>query len=384
MFHSFKRLYAVFSADGGHLWRVFCLRFSKEIPFRCGADDAQPENLSTNGEETMTYMAIPTMAQAMANKVGTTAHPRQPGRSEAAESLFETLLAAAASRPSAAAPRDISGIWGTLMSKYLETGLTREERERAAGAGVILPPMRPAGGLAPAALGALPEAGLGDGSAGPDAGPAAGSPESRAPEAPAGLGVVSATFESGASGVDAIGYDRGGGTSYGVYQIASRTGTMDRFIDFLDGAAPLWAERLRAAGAADTGSTDGGMPRVWRAIAAEDPDRFTGLQHAFIEATHYRPAERRIEESGLRVAERSEALREALWSTAVQHGPGGAARIFRTALSRLGDGAADAPIIEQVYAHRAETADGHAPALASALRNRFRAEKRQVLDLLEA
>ena len=202
----------------------------------------------------------------------------------------------------------------------------------------------------------------------------------------AALGILSAAFESGAAGCDAIGYDPGGGTSYGIYQIASRPGTMDRFIDFLDREAPAWADRLRAAGEANTGGRGGEMPRVWKAIASEDPDRFTGLQHAFIEATHYRPAEQKILGSeGLAVAERSEALREVLWSTAVQHGPDGAARIFQTALERLragGGDPSDAAVIEQVYRLRADTADRHDPDLASALRNRFRVEKRQSLELL--
>ena len=45
-----------------------------------------------------------------------------------------------------------------------------------------------------------------------------------------GLGSLSAKFESGTEGVAAIGYDRVGGTSYGKYQIASKPGTMDRFL----------------------------------------------------------------------------------------------------------------------------------------------------------
>ncbi len=47
------------------------------------------------------------------------------------------------------------------------------------------------------------------------------------------IGDLSSTFESGAQGVNAIGYDRNGGTSYGTYQIASKPGTMKGFIEFL-------------------------------------------------------------------------------------------------------------------------------------------------------
>ncbi len=62
------------------------------------------------------------------------------------------------------------------------------------------------------------------------------------------VGALSAKFESGSAGVAAIGYDRVGGTSYGKYQIASKPGTMDRFLSYLDKNAPAWAERLRSAG----------------------------------------------------------------------------------------------------------------------------------------
>ncbi|WP_373497774.1 hypothetical protein [Desulfococcus sp.] len=331
----------------------------------------------------MAHLAIPTMAQAMANKVGTTAHARQPQTDSAAGGIFETLLTAVGngetgkapdvSRPSGA---DDPGMWGILLSKYMTTGLAGKAAARNAsfaGSDPVLSGLDSGNGAAPSAE--VPER-ISE----------ARYPDGGGLQTRAGLGSLSAAFESGAAGADAIGYDPGGGTSYGVYQIASKPGTMDRFIDFLAGEEPAWAERLRAAGEANTGGRGGGMPRVWREIASEDPERFTGLQHAFIEDTHYRPAERKIAGSeGIRPGDRSEALREVLWSTAVQHGPDGAARIFGSAMERLrsgGDDPSDAAIIEQVYALRAETADRHAPELASALRNRFRSEKRQSLDLL--
>lgn len=328
----------------------------------------------------MSHLAIPTMAQAMANKVGTTAHARQPRTDAAAGGLFETLLSASGtgetgssgggSRVSAA---DDSGIWGILLSKYMATGLAGTDAARP-----------------DPSVAAAPPPGAGRGAASPNAGPGRirgdGFPDGAEPRTGEALGSLSAAFESGAAGVAAIGYDPGGGTSYGVYQIASKPGTLDRFLDFLAGEAPVLAERLRNAGEANTGGKGGEMPRVWKEIASEDPKRFTGLQHAFIEATHYRPAERKIAEStGLRVAERSEALREVLWSTAVQHGPDGAARIFSAALERLergGEDPSDAAVIEAVYSLRADTAEGHAPDLAASLRNRFRAEKHRSLDLL--
>ena len=152
------------------------------------------------------------------------------------------------------------------------------------------------------------------------------------------LGGLSAQFESGEEGIAAIGYDRHGGTSYGKYQISSRAGTMDRFLDFARQTAPDIASRLEAAGPANTGGKTGEMPRVWREIAEEQPDRFEALQERFIHESHYAPALQAVSRAaGLNKGALSPALREVLWSTAVQHGPAGATRIFARALDNLAE-----------------------------------------------
>jgi hypothetical protein len=75
-----------------------------------------------------------------------------------------------------------------------------------------------------------------------------------------GLGSLAAKFESGDKGAAAIGFDRTGGTSYGKYQISSKAGTMNRFLNFLAEREPAWAQRLRGSGPANTGSVQGRMP----------------------------------------------------------------------------------------------------------------------------
>lgn len=200
------------------------------------------------------------------------------------------------------------------------------------------------------------------------------------------LGSLSARFESGSLGIEAIGYDPGGGTSYGRYQIASRPGTLDRFLNFLENRAPDWVRRLRAAGPANTGGRDGDMPRVWRAIAAEDPSRFEAYQKEFIQESHYRPAARSIAaQTGIDIENRSESLKEVLWSTAVQHGSGRAANIFADTLASLkadGRPVTDEAVIEGVYRRRAESAEWHTPRIRASLLNRFEDEKATALRML--
>lgn len=203
-----------------------------------------------------------------------------------------------------------------------------------------------------------------------------------------GIGGLSARFESGTDGIEAIGHDRVGGTSYGKYQLSSKAGTMDRFIAYLRGREPGWASRLKAAGPADTGSPDGRMPRVWRQIAAENPARFEELQHEFVRNEHYLPARDKIMEStGVDIETGPPALREVLWSTSVQHGASGAARIFNKVLAEVLDknagNAADRRIIDKVYADRQKQFASSTDRVRASVRNRLREERNLALAMLD-
>lgn len=217
---------------------------------------------------------------------------------------------------------------------------------------------------------------------------AAGTDGTADPSQSAGqLGLVSARYESGSQGVNAIGYDRKGGTSYGTYQISSKSGTMSRFIDYLKEVAPQWASRLEKSGSANTGSTRGSMPREWKKIAAEDPELFEKLQYDFIKKSHYEEALAQIsEENGFNVAERSQALKETLWSTSVQHGASGAADIFNKALERLvnkGQEITDKKLIDEIYSNRARYFRSSTRRVRYAVQTRFSQEKTMVLAMLK-
>jgi hypothetical protein len=201
------------------------------------------------------------------------------------------------------------------------------------------------------------------------------------------LGSLAARFESGGAGIAAIGYDQVGGTSYGKYQIASRVGTMRDFLKFLDKEAPDMAGKLRSAGPANTGSRRGRMPEVWQQIAAEQPARFEALQEKFIRESHYAPAlDALTKAAGIEPGRLSPAMREVLWSTAVQHGPSGAARIFSRAASRAGgdieNAQAQRKIIDRVYAIRAEQFGSSTEEVRSSVRNRLKQEKALALAML--
>ncbi len=199
-------------------------------------------------------------------------------------------------------------------------------------------------------------------------------------------GKLSSRYESGGA-IDCIGYDKKGGTSYGQYQIASKTGTMDNFVKFLEDKAPDIAERLKSAGPSDTGGRTGRMPETWKQIASEDSTRFEALQHEFIRSNNYSPAAKSIVlTSGVDVNTRSHALREVLWSTAVQHGPNGAERIFGKAIETVQNAQSgqdfDKAVIEEVYSIRQRQFGSHGKRVREAVQARFKDEKNTAIALL--
>lgn len=166
------------------------------------------------------------------------------------------------------------------------------------------------------------------------------------------LGSLSERYESGGRGCGTVSGGQGdpGGVSYGLYQLASRTGTVAAFLK-AEGAR--WAAELSAA----PGSPAFSM--AWKAIAAREVEAFSAAQHAFIERTHYRPTVAGvIQTTGHDLDSRPQALRDATWSTAVQHG--GAVRLLSRAVAvadaagSRGTTAHDRATLEAIYRLRAE------------------------------
>jgi len=164
------------------------------------------------------------------------------------------------------------------------------------------------------------------------------------------LGQLSRKFESnGRPG--AIGFDTKGGFSYGTYQIATRTGTMDKFLAFLAEQFPAFSQKLGAAGGAIAAlAGSGAFKDAWIGLAV-DP-AFADAQHKYIAATHYEPfAKRLLDKQRLDLDTRTVVLRDVAWSVAVQHGP--ANKVFDAALLNKDAGMlADAKIVPLVYGER--------------------------------
>ena len=197
------------------------------------------------------------------------------------------------------------------------------------------------------------------------------------------LGALSAQYESGVHGSDAVGYDRTGGTSYGKYQIASNTGTMDAFLRWADRNGgengKEVAARMRSAGPLNTGSKSGAAVEAWRSLEREG--KLGTLEHDFIKATHFDPAFAGIQSEELRKrVEGSKALQDVLWSTSVQHGAGGAAKLLNR---NFRQGMSDEDFINALYADRATQFSSSTAQIQNSARNRFADERQVALAMLQ-
>lgn len=204
------------------------------------------------------------------------------------------------------------------------------------------------------------------------------------------LGALSERFESGGRGAGTVSSGRGdpGGVSYGIWQLSSRAGAAAAFV-----AAEGTRWRDAFAGAAPGSAT---FTAVWQAIAAREPGPFAEAQRAFIERTHYRPAVRAVlGQTDLDLAARHPAVRDAVWSVAVQHG--GAARILAAAVAAADAAVArdeagyDRALVEAIYAERSAyvlRVAGRSSAavrrtLELVVRDRYPAERAAALAMFE-
>lgn len=174
---------------------------------------------------------------------------------------------------------------------------------------------------------------------------------------PAGtkIGDIIAPYESGTEGIFNVDYDSGGGTSYGKWQLSSKQGSYQEWLEDMEaegGEAAQIAKRLRDVGGFDTGSRTGAQVDAYKREAARNPELIERTQHASIMKRKYGSAFKLIQSESLRkMIESDRAIQEMLYSTAVQHGEGGAGKIFNTVYR---EGMTREDLIRAVYTRRGE------------------------------
>lgn len=201
------------------------------------------------------------------------------------------------------------------------------------------------------------------------------------------LGQLSAKYETGGRGPGTVSTGAGdpGGVSYGSYQMATKMGTVQKFVN-----QPNFPWRNEFQGLTP-GTAQ--FTAVWKRIAQEQTAAFQEAQHAYIKKTHYDLlAAKILNETGLDVNTRSHAVMDAVWSTAVQHG--GASPIVCRACSSVScdrsDPKYDELLIKAIYAERGKKKpDGNlayfsksSPSVQQGVANRFRNECQDCLAML--
>lgn len=147
------------------------------------------------------------------------------------------------------------------------------------------------------------------------------------------LGQLSEHYESrGDPACVSSGVGDAGGRSYGKYQFSSAMGVVGNFIDWLCSyPVPELANYgvvLKAAGAVNSP----GFIAKWQEIGRIDPGHFGELQRQYTQLQYYdKAAAYLLNWYGFDIAGRSLALRNVLWSNAVQHGAYYGAQVFRDA-----------------------------------------------------
>jgi len=199
------------------------------------------------------------------------------------------------------------------------------------------------------------------------------------------LGKLSEKYESGGRGPGTVSAGKGdrGGVSYGTYQLASKVGRADEFV------RKYYPEEFKGLKA---GSDE--FTARWKKLAADDLKRLCANEHRFIQETHYDPLAQRVEKKlGIALDQRSHALRDVVWSTAVQHGPNTnvidlAVKLLlkKKPIEKIGD----EEIIRAIYAERGRKDEsgglahfrGNSEQVQRAVARRFENELRDALEAL--
>lgn len=186
----------------------------------------------------------------------------------------------------------------------------------------------------------------------------------------AGLGSLSQKYESsGNPGTVARNAGDIGGASYGSYQLTTASGNAQSFANKYGGAL----KGLKAGTQA--------FDNAWKAEASRNPKAFASAQHNYIKATHYDP----VLKANPWLSKYPQAVQDAVWSTSVQHGVGGAKNILNK-VARVG--MSPEAMITAIYNERGRN-NGMAyfPSSSQSIRSsvvsRFQREKNDALRMLK-
>lgn len=190
--------------------------------------------------------------------------------------------------------------------------------------------------------------------------------------------------------------DLTGGYSYGSVQIATKTGSMDSFLKYLEKEKPEYAKELNEAGGAYAAKIgDPAFINKWKEISRKDPKGFDSLQKGWNSTSNYAPVKNVINKKYGIDFEKDRTLSAVLYSTSTQHGSNGASKIFDRAVADIPpDKVKDLPreeLIKRIYAERGKIDESgkmkyfssSTTEVQNSVKNRFIREEKDALKMLE-
>lgn len=168
-------------------------------------------------------------------------------------------------------------------------------------------------------------------------------------------GRISAQYESGSDPACVV-----SGSAYGAWQLTSYNA--HAFATWMKGKSSktvkAYGTTLLSAYKKDGNKCGTRFDKAWKSLASKCYAGFFRQQYLYVKQLCYTPAVKSLESSvkGFKMTRYSTALRNVMFSTAVQHGPSGAVKIFAKAFKNLGGYSAklsEKKIIAAVYKVRA-------------------------------
>jgi len=157
------------------------------------------------------------------------------------------------------------------------------------------------------------------------------------------LGTLSASYEAGSPGTISSGAGDAGGKSYGSYQFASAYDIPKAFFNWClksdDTYYQSIGQRLSDAYTADGKKYKTNFDAEWKALAKENADGFEQCQRNYVQLKYYDPAVKKIEAEydGFDMDNYSIALRNVIWSRAVQLGVSGCVSMMGYVFDKIGN-----------------------------------------------
>ena len=189
-------------------------------------------------------------------------------------------------------------------------------------------------------------------------------------------------YESGSKGSAMISSGAGdyGGVSFGTYQFPSYKQSVTT-----KGTLPEFWNRYYAASfpGIQPGNNDA-FKAAWLKAVESDPTKFFENEHAYIAGQYYTPIASKLASNGVGdPTTYDRAAQEAAWSTAVQYGPGGAAKLF--AQAGVNTTMDPKTFIDRLYTYKHDSVPtkfkNSSGAVQKSIQNRFKEEKQLLLGL---